>query len=51
MWERWYHVSVEAPDGKRYMIAIKATSALEARRLIAADFGDENIRGVKSGGR
>jgi hypothetical protein len=51
MWERWYHVSIDAPDGKRITIAIKATSALEARRLIAADWGDDNIRGVKSGGR
>ena len=51
MWPRWYHVSVDMPDGKRHMIAIKATSALEARRLIAADLGDENIREVKSGGR
>jgi hypothetical protein len=51
MWTRWYHVAVDTPDGKRYLIAIEATSALEARRLVAADWGNENIREVKSGGR
>jgi len=34
--------------GKRYLIAIEATSALEARRLVAADWGEESIREVKS---
>lgn len=48
MWKRWYHVLVEAPDGKRHLIAIEATSAIDARRLIAADWGDNNIREVKS---
>lgn len=51
MWERWYHVGIDAPDGKRHVIAIKATSAFEARRLVAAEWGDESIREVKSGGR
>lgn len=48
MWKRWYHVLVEAPGGKRYLIAIEAISAQEARRLVATDWGDESIREVKS---
>jgi hypothetical protein len=48
MWKRWYHVLVEAPDGKRHQIAIEATSAHEARKIVAADWGDESIREVKS---
>jgi hypothetical protein len=48
MWKRWYHVLVEAPDGKRHLIAIETTSALEARRLVAADWGEGNIREVKT---
>jgi len=51
MWKRWYHVLVESPAGKRHLIAVEATSALQARRLVAADWGDENVREVKSGGR
>jgi len=48
VWTRWYHVLVDALDGKRFLIAIEATSALEARRLVAADWGDERVREVKS---
>jgi hypothetical protein len=48
MWRRWYHVLVDAPGGKRYLIAIEATSAIEAKRLVAADWGDESIREVKT---
>ncbi len=48
MWKRWYHVLVETPGGKRHLIAIEAASALEARRLVAADWGDERIREVKT---
>ncbi|HSX23328.1 MAG TPA: hypothetical protein VLE97_11195 [Gaiellaceae bacterium] len=48
MWKRWYHVLVEAPDGKRHLIAIEAASAHEAKQLIAADWGEESIREVKS---
>lgn len=48
MWKRWYHVLVEAPDGKQHLIAIEAHSAMEARRLVAADWGNESIREVKS---
>lgn len=51
MWKRWYHVAVDTSDGKRYLIAIEATSALEARRLVAADWGDESIREVRSSSR
>ena len=48
MWKRWYHVLVEAPDGKRHLIAIEARSANEARQLIAADWGEESVREVTS---
>jgi hypothetical protein len=48
MWKRWYHVLVEAPDGKQHRIAIETTSAIEARQLIAADWGDKSIREVKT---
>jgi len=51
VWKRWYHVLVSVPDGKRFLIAIEASSALEARLLVAADWGDENVREVRSGGR
>jgi hypothetical protein len=47
MWKCWYHVLVEAPDGKRHLIAIEATSAIQARRLVAADWGEQRIREVK----
>lgn len=47
MWTRFYHVLVEI-DGRRFLIAIEARSALEARKLVAADWGDENIREVTS---
>jgi hypothetical protein len=48
MWKRWYHVAVNTPDGKRCLIAIEATSALEARHLVATDWGHDNVREVKS---
>lgn len=51
MWKRWYHVLVEAPDGKRHLIAIEADSAMEARRQVATDWGNENIREVKTSAR
>lgn len=51
MWKRWYHVLVEASDGKRHRIAIETTSAIEARQLIAADWGDKSIREVKTAAR
>ena len=38
---------VEAPGGKRHLIAIEAASALQARQLVASDWGDENVREVK----
>jgi hypothetical protein len=47
MWKRWYRVLVEAKGGKRHLIAIEATSAAEARQLVAADWGDESIRGIE----
>jgi hypothetical protein len=47
MWKRWYQVLVEI-DGKRHLIAIEAASAIEARQIVAADWGDESVRGVKS---
>jgi hypothetical protein len=47
MWRRWYQVIVEI-DGKRHLIAIEAASAIEARQLVATDWGDESVRGVKS---
>lgn len=50
MWKRWYHVLVEV-DGKRFLVAIEAMSAIEARRLIATDWGDQSIREVKSSAR
>lgn len=48
MWKRWYHVIVEV-DGRCHVIAIEASSAIEARQLVGADWGEGNIRGVKSG--
>ena len=51
MWKRWYHVLVEIAGGKRHLIAIEATSALQARQLVAADWGEHNVREVKSSGR
>jgi hypothetical protein len=51
MWKRWYHVLVEASDGKRHLIAIESTSALRARQLVAADWGESSVREVKFGGR
>lgn len=48
MWRRWYHVLVETPNGKHHLIAIEATSAIEARKLVAADWGNESIREVKT---
>lgn len=48
MWKRWYHVLVELPDGKRHLIAIEAVSAYEARQLVAADWGEDNVRSVTS---
>jgi hypothetical protein len=39
---------VETSDGKRHVIAIEADSAIEARRLVAVDWGDESVREVKS---
>jgi len=50
VWKRWYHVLVEV-DGRRLLIAIEASSAIEARQLVASDWGDDRVRGVKSGGR
>lgn len=47
MWKRWYQVLVEI-DGKQHLIAIEASSAIEARQIVAADWGDESVRGVKS---
>jgi len=46
MWKRWYHVLVEH-SGKRHLIAIEASSALEARQLVAADWGDDAVKEVK----
>ena len=51
MWRRWYHVLVETFEGKRHLIAIEATSALQARQLVAADFGEDRVLEVKSSGR
>lgn len=51
MWKQWYHVLVEAPDGKRHRIAIEAISAIEARQLIAADWGDKSICEIKTASR
>jgi hypothetical protein len=49
MWKRWYHVLVETPsDGRRFLIAVEATSALRARQIVAVDWGDQNVREVKS---
>jgi hypothetical protein len=49
VWKKWYRVLVEAPDGRKFLIAIEAHSALEARRRVAADWGgEERIREVKS---
>lgn len=48
MWKRWYHVLVEAPDGKRHRIAIEALSAIEARLLVAFDWGEKSVLEVKS---
>jgi len=48
MWKRWYHVLVEAPDGKRHLIAIEATSAIEARQRVAADWGEARVLEVTS---
>lgn len=48
MWKRWYHVLVEAPDGKQHLIAVEADSAIEARRMVAADWGEEKIREIKT---
>jgi len=39
---RWFHVLVER-DGKRYLIAIEATSINEACTLIAPDWGADSI--------
>lgn len=46
MWKRWYHVLVEAPDGKLHRIAIEATSAHEACQLVGRDWGEDSVRGV-----
>jgi hypothetical protein len=46
MWKRWYHVLVEV-DGRRLMIAIEATSAIEARQLVEADWGIDCVREVR----
>jgi hypothetical protein len=48
MWKRWYHVLVEAPDGRRHRIAVEATSAREAFQLVGVDWGEASIREVKS---
>jgi hypothetical protein len=48
MWRRWYHVLVEQPDGKRFLIAIEASSAVEAQRRVAADWEGAIIREVTS---
>jgi hypothetical protein len=48
VWRRWYHVLVETPDGKRHLIAVEATSAREARQLVGADWGEDNVREVTS---
>lgn len=42
----WYHVLVENSDRKRHLIAIEARTPEEARKLVAVDWGDENIREV-----
>jgi hypothetical protein len=47
MWKRWYHVLVELPD-KRFLVAIEATSAMEARQLVADGWGSDHIREVRS---
>lgn len=49
MWKRWYHVLIEVDD-RRLVIAIEATSAIEARQLVEADWGS-CVREVKNGGR
>lgn len=46
MWKRWYHVLVELPD-KRFLVAIEAFSALEARQIVADGWGEESIREVR----
>jgi hypothetical protein len=51
MWKRWYHVLVEAPNGKQYRVAIEATSAIEAQRAAASDWGADRIREVKTSPR
>lgn len=48
MWKRWYHVLVEAPDGKRHLIAIEASSAMEARRRVEVDWGESRVLEVTS---
>ena len=48
MWNKWYHVLVEEAGGRRYLIAIEATSALEARLLVEADWGETRVIQVKS---
>jgi hypothetical protein len=51
MWKRWYHVLVEAPDGKQHRIAIEAISAIEAQRAVASDWGADRIREIKTSSR
>jgi hypothetical protein len=46
MWKRWYHVVVEV-DGRRHRIAIEATSAIEARQRVAADWGDDRVLEIR----
>lgn len=48
MWKRWYHVLVEAPDGRRHRLAIAALSAWEALQLAEADWGEGSVREVTS---
>lgn len=47
VWKRWYHVLVELPGGKRHLLAIEATSALEAQRLAEVDWGAASVREVR----
>lgn len=50
MWKRWYHVHVDL-DGRRLVLAVEASSAIEARQRVATDWGEACVREVKSGGR